>query len=97
MDPLREMESLGFGTSFTGLYLGASALADDVRTVTTSLLCLREKVDLVQSFASRKLNIQKCEVMMASSTSSAGRVLCSTELVAKASLGCGGHGTFQQR
>ena len=97
MDPLlREMESLGLGASFAGLYLGASAHADDVRTVTSSLLCLRQQVDLVQNFASRNglmLNIQKCKVMMASSISSAGRVLCSidsTELVAKTSLKCFG-------
>ena len=48
MDPLlREMDSLGLGTSFAGLYLGASAHADDVRTVTSSLLCLSQQVDLV--------------------------------------------------
>ena len=78
MDPLlREMESLHLG-----LYLGASAHADDVRTLTSSLLCLKQQVDLVQDFASRNsllLNIQKCEVMAASSTCNTGSVLCSLD------------------
>ena len=58
----------------------ASAHADDVRTLTSSLPCLTQQVNLVQEFASRNgllLNIQKCEVMAASSTCNTGSVLCS--------------------
>ena len=40
-------------TIFAGLYLGASAHADDVRTLTSSLPCLKQQVYLVQDFAFR--------------------------------------------
>ena len=90
MDPLlREMESLHLGPSFAGLYLGASAHADDVRTLTSSLLCLKQQVDLVQDFASRNdllLNIQKCEVMAASSACNTGSVLCSLDRMFEACI-----------
>ena len=57
-----------------------SAHADDVRTLTSSLPCLKQRVYLVQDFASRNgllLNIPKCEMMAASSTYNTGGVLCS--------------------
>ena len=62
--------------------MGASAHADDVRTLASSLLRLKQQVDLVQDFASRNgllLNIQKCEVMAASSACNTGSVLCSLD------------------
>ena len=83
---------MDLGPSFAGLYLGASAHADDVRTVTSSLQCLRQQVDFVQSFATQnglKLNIQKCEVMIAASICNAGKVVCSIgpdELIARSSV-----------
>ena len=93
MDPLlKGMESMDLGPSFAGLYLGASAHADDIRTVTSSLQCLRQQVDFVQSFATQngfKLNIQKCEVMVAASTCNAGQVVCligPDELIARSSV-----------
>ena len=47
------MESMGLGPSFAGLYLGASAHADDVRTVTSSLHCLRQQVGFVLALQHR--------------------------------------------
>ena len=93
MDPLlKGMEGMDLGPSFAGLYLGASAHADDIRTVTSSLQCLRQQVDFVRSFATQsglKLNIQKCEVMVAASTCNAGKVVCligPDELIARSSV-----------
>ena len=73
--------------------MGASAHADDVRTVTSSLHCLEKQAGLVQTFAHRNglsLNIQKCEVMIASSMCKAEKVSVSIEsmnIVAKKSIG----------
>ena len=44
---LKEMERRNLGSSFTSLFLGAAAHADDVRTITSSLQCLEEQVHLV--------------------------------------------------
>ena len=95
IDPLlRQMESKNLGPSFASLYLGASAHADDVRTITSFLQCLDKQVNLVQKFASEnglQLNTQKCEVMIASSTCMADTHLCTIEsnrIEAKHSVKC---------
>ena len=73
--------------------MGASAHADDVRTVTSSLHCLEKQAGLVQTFAHQNglsLNIRKCEVMIASSICKTEKVSVSIEsmnIVAKKSLG----------
>ena len=68
MDPLlQQMESKNLGPSLAGQFMGASAHADDVRTVTSSLHCLEKQAGLVQTFAHQNglsLNIQKCEVII---------------------------------
>ena len=94
MDPLlQQMESKNLGPSLAGQFMGASAHADDVRTVTSSLHCLEKQAGLVQTFAHQNglsLNIQKCEVMIASSICKAEKVSVSIEsmnIVAKKSLG----------
>ena len=88
------MESRNLGPSFAGLFLGASAHADDVRTITNSLQCLDQQVNLVQELASQnglQLNTQKCEVIIASSTCMADTALCTIEsnkIEAKHSVKC---------
>ena len=79
IDPLlQQMESIKLGPNFAGRFLGASAHADDIRTVTSSLHCLQRQVSLVQEFASLnglQLNTKKCELMIASATRTVDTVL----------------------
>ena len=98
IDPLlQQMESRNLGPSFAGLFLGACAHADDVRTVTSSLQCLDKQVKLVQNFATQnglQLNTQKSEIMIAASTCLANEVVCTIEsnrIEAKHSIKCLGY------
>ena len=79
IDPLQQqMESIKLGPYFAGRFLGASAHADDIRTVTSSLNCLERQVSLVQEFASQnglQLNTNKCELMIALATRTVDTVL----------------------
>ena len=72
MDPLlRELEESKLGPSISGIYAGAYAHADDIRTITSSLSSLNQQVRMVQNFAKENalvLNPAKCEVLITSST-----------------------------
>ena len=67
MDPLlNQMELADLGMSLRDVYLGASANADDIRTLTSSKKCLEKQVQMVKNFAHScglSLNVQKCEVL----------------------------------
>lgn len=69
MNPLLiQMELDNLGISYGGIYLGAAAHADDIRTITSSKDCLEKQVQAVKNFANRSglsLNVQKCEILTA--------------------------------
>jgi hypothetical protein len=71
MDPLlNQMELADLGMSLRDVYLGASANADDIRTLTSSKKCLEKQVQMVKNFAHSSglsLNMQKCEVLTSGS------------------------------
>ena len=63
-------ELADLGMSFRDIYLGASAHADDIRTLTSSKECLEKQVQMVKNFAHSSglsLNVQKCEVLTSGS------------------------------
>ena len=97
------MEISNLGPSFAGLFLGAAALADDIRTNTSSLQCLEEQVHLVQSFMHQNglsLNIEKCEIMIAAPVCNVAKPIISIDTksnLTKKSVKCIGFrflGTF---
>ena len=52
MDPLlSSLESSGLGPSVSNIFAGAYAHADDIRTVTSSLVTLQQQINVVQTFA----------------------------------------------
>ena len=68
IDPLlRELDRNFLGSSICGLFLGAFAHADDIRTVTSCVNTLNQQMEVVQSFAAKNaltLNISKCEIVI---------------------------------
>ena len=69
MDPLlADLKSKDLGLSIQGLFLGAFAHADDIRTTTTNPDDTVEQVKTVASFADRnglKLSTEKCGIVIA--------------------------------
>ena len=69
MDPLlTDLKSKDLGLSIHGLFLGAFAHADDIRTTTTNRDDTAEQVKTVASFADRnglKLSTEKCGIVIA--------------------------------
>ena len=69
MDPqLADLKSKDLGLSIQGLFLGAFAHADDIRTTTTNPDDTAEQVKTVASFADRnglKLSSEKCGIVIA--------------------------------
>ena len=69
MDPLlTDLKSKDLGLSIHGLFLGAFAHADDIRTTTTNPDDTAEQVKTVASFADRnglKLSTEKCGIVIA--------------------------------
>jgi hypothetical protein len=64
------MELADLGMSFKDVYLGASAHADDIGTLTSSKKCMEKQVQMVKNFAHSSglsLNMQKCEVLTSGS------------------------------
>ena len=52
MDPLLQtLESCNLDPSISGMYTGAFAHADDIRTITSSLFTLQQQINTVQAFA----------------------------------------------
>ena len=72
MDPLlKELERHSVGPGIGGLYCGAFAHTDDIRTISTSRDTLHERISIVESFTVTNalvLNAQKCEVVVVSPT-----------------------------
>ena len=72
MDPLlTSLSDRGLGPSISNTYAGTFAHADDIRTVTSSLATLQQKINMVHTFATENalvLNPSKCEVLMVSSS-----------------------------
>ena len=70
MDPLlRELDCNSLGPFVYGTYTDAFAHADDICTVTSSLLSLQQQIHMVQNFAEENalsLNPAKCEVLIVS-------------------------------
>ena len=70
MDPLlRELECNSLGPFVYGTYTDAFAHADDICTVTSSLLSLQQQIRMVQNFAEENalsLNPAKCEILIVS-------------------------------
>ena len=69
MDPLlADLKSKDLGLSIQGLFLGAFAHADDIRTATTNQDDTAEQVKTVASFVDRnglKLSTEKCGIVIA--------------------------------
>ena len=67
MDPfLNQAELANLGISYKDIYLGGSAHADDITSLTSSKDCLEKQVQTVENLASYSglsLNVQKCEVL----------------------------------
>ena len=98
MDPLlRELESNSLGPYVSGLYSGAFAHADDIRTISSSLSTLNRQISFVQQFAidnALALNASKCEVLVISPKKVPPTPICSIadqQLVPKDSAKCLGH------
>ena len=74
MDPfLRQLQKSGLGHSVNEFYVGGFLHANDIRTVATSAESLEAQVGIVRKFALEnylKLNVQKCETVLFSHTSS---------------------------
>ena len=72
IDPLLlELRRRSSGPSVCGLYLGAFAHADDIRTLSTNLSDCQCQINLVKDFAPSQgltLNIEKCEAVVSPST-----------------------------
>ena len=72
MDPLlSSLESSGLGPSISNIFAGAYAHADDIRTVTSSLVTLQQQINVVQTFADDNalvLNPAKCEILTVSTS-----------------------------
>ena len=72
MDPLlRSLEKNHLGPFIADMYAGAFAHADDIRTVTSSLITLQHQINAVQTFADENalvLNPTKCEVLSVAAT-----------------------------
>ena len=99
MDPLlSSLESSGLGPSISNIFAGAYAHADDIRTVTSSLVTLQQQINVVQTFADDNalvLNPAKCEILTVStskrvSTSPIG-ILGNRALVAQHHAKCLGY------
>ena len=98
MDPLlKELERRSVGPCIGGLYCGAFAHADDIRTISTSRDTLHEQISIVESFTVTNalvLNAQKCEVVVVSPTKPADVSVCTVaghQLVPSTSAKCLGH------
>ena len=98
MDPLlKELERRSVGPCIGGLYCGAFAHADDIRTISTSRDTLHEQISVVESFTvtnALMLNAQKCEVVVVSPTKPADVSVCTVaghQLVPSTSAKCLGH------
>ena len=68
MDPLlMEMKSRRLGLSVNGLYLGAFAHADDIRTASTNATDATDQVKTVDLFAEKnglQLSLEKCGIVI---------------------------------
>ena len=80
IDPLlRELDRKSLGSSICGLFLGAFAHADDIRTVTSCVNTLNQQIEVVQSFAAKNaltLNISKCEIVIVSPSTIVTESVC---------------------
>ena len=76
MDPLlTQLQRSGLGLSINNFYTGGFLHADDIRSLATSSDSLKLQVSLVNNFAREnflKLNIQKCEIIQFSNSSTCG-------------------------
>ena len=80
MNPLlQRMQQRRLGATVHGLYAGAFAHADDIRTVTSSKESMEQQINLTLSFTQESgltLNPQKCEVIVMSKTKHPKEVVC---------------------
>lgn len=67
MNPLlTSLQLAGIGLSVNDFFAGGFLHADDIRTLSTSIVSLETQVSIVERFAEKnflKLNIQKCEII----------------------------------
>ena len=72
LDPLlQELKSRSCGPTVCGLYLGAFAHADDIRTLSTNISDCQLQINVLKEFATSQgltLNIDKCEAVISPST-----------------------------
>ena len=63
---LRDLEKADAGISVNNIYTGSFGHADDLRSVTSNLMCVKKQADIMQSFTERnglKLNTEKLELL----------------------------------
>ena len=81
IDPLlRDLACRSLGPNIRGLYAGAFAHADDIRTVSTSRDTMDQQIQTVECFAESNalsINASKCEVVVVSSSKPPSHSVCS--------------------
>ena len=63
---LNKLEKANAGISVNGIYTGSFGHEDDLRNVTSNLMCVEKQSGIVESFTGRnglKLNIEKLELL----------------------------------
>ena len=91
---LQKLDTLSLGPSFSGLYAGAFAHADDIRTVATSRDNLDEQICTVEEFTVTNflsINATKTEVVVVSPVKSDHTPIDKHEIIPSASAKCLGH------
>ncbi len=97
IDPLlKELQGNSLGPNISGLFSGAFAHADDIRTASTSRDTLEKQIHTVENLAelnALSINASKCEVVVVSSKKASPSPICSIagEPITPNSAKCLGH------